>query len=141
MSQLLYLISKVFALFAFASVKMRGFSSMPHLDAGTFIILDRLYGTLDDRIERWEQLTAVAKGCCGLSDKSPQMIEVLKDRLLVAFDLSSAFIYLHDARYVYYWVCNLVLIKGSEVAAAEWAAEWAKSELYCRVANIVASVP
>lgn len=79
---------------------MRGYSPTPRVDVNTFIILDRLYGTLDDKIEQWEHLTAMAKGCCGLSEKSPQMVEVLKDRLLVAYDLSSAFNYLHDVQYV-----------------------------------------
>jgi hypothetical protein len=82
-------------------VKMRGYSKTPRVDEETFLILDRLYGTLDDKIEMWESKHAVTKACCGgVSEKDPAMLQLLQERLLVAYDLSSAIKYLHDLRYV-----------------------------------------
>lgn len=78
---------------------MRGYSKTPRVDSSTFLILDRLYGTLDDKIETWEQRHAVSKSCCGgASEKDPEAIDLLKERLLVAYDLSSALNYLHDMK-------------------------------------------
>lgn len=79
---------------------MRGYSKTPRVSEKTFLILDRLYGTLHDKIEEWAHATAGTKGCCGVSEKDPEMIEILKQRLLVAYDLSSAFNYLHGHKYV-----------------------------------------
>jgi hypothetical protein len=80
---------------------MRGYSKTRRVDDESFLILDRLYGTLDDKIEIWEQRHAVTKACCcggRVSEKDPAMLELLKERLLVAYDLSSAMKYLHDLR-------------------------------------------
>jgi hypothetical protein len=62
--------------------------------------MDRLYGTLEDKISSWEEVMAMTKGCCGLSENNPQMRELLKERLLVAYDLTSAFHYLHNLKRV-----------------------------------------
>jgi serine/threonine protein kinase len=63
--------------------------------------MDRLYGTLENRIEQWEESLAVAKGCCGITDKkNPIVKELLQERLLVAYDLSTAFNYLHGLKCV-----------------------------------------
>lgn len=77
------------------TVKMRGYSDTPRVDKETFLILDRLYGTLEDKIDGWAQQDAMADGCCGISRNSPEMVNLLKERLLVAYDLSSAINYLH----------------------------------------------
>jgi len=78
---------------------MRGYSQTPRVDKETFLILDRLYGILDDKIGEWGQAAAVDEGCCGGSPKSPETIEALKQRLLVAYDLSSALNYMHGMKY------------------------------------------
>ena len=62
--------------------------------------MDRLYGTLNDKIETWHQEMAMLKGCCGINKKNPAYRDSLKARLLVAYDLSVAFAYLHNCRYV-----------------------------------------
>jgi hypothetical protein len=63
-------------------------------------IMDRLYGTLDDKIDVWNSDLSMLKGCCGVTKNNPAVRDLLKDRLLVAYDLSSAFHYLHGFRYV-----------------------------------------
>ena len=54
----------------------------------------------DDKIEEWNAVDMANKGCCGSSKDNPEVRKLLKDRLLVAYDLSTAFHYLHEHRYV-----------------------------------------
>ena len=79
---------------------MRGYSDTPRVDYDTFILMDRLYGTLDDKIEEWNAVDMANKGCCGSSKDNPEVRKLLKARLLVAYDLSTAVHYLHEHRYV-----------------------------------------
>ena len=80
---------------------MRGISNTPRVSTETFLLMDRLYGTLENKIETWEEAQAMNKGCCGsISMKNPAVQELLKERLLVAYDLSAAFNYLHGLKYV-----------------------------------------
>ena len=96
------------ALFHPNIVKMRGHSIMPQSDGSdlskdTFIIMDRLYGTLDDKFDEWKQRSTTIQGsCCGLIGGDKQAIrDLLKDRLLVLYDLTAAFKYLHQNKLVY----------------------------------------
>jgi len=130
-------------------VKMRGLSAnTPRVSLDTFIIMDRLYGTLEDKIdEEWVQRnheltsqwhiskevalqkTKRERFCCGWMCQSKNKKEdadddddqdhntssaanfqkryeydttqLLKDRLLVAYDLTVAFQYMHDLRLIY----------------------------------------
>ena len=92
-------------------VKMRGISQTPtEVSQDTFLLMDRLYGTLESKFEEWEQLEALNKassdgGCCGCGGNSQPMdpagLDFLKSRLLVAYDLTQAFEYLHGAKLVY----------------------------------------
>jgi hypothetical protein len=80
-------------------VKMRGYSATPELSIDSFIILDRLYMTLDDKIDEWsarqkEYQGFCFGGCCWGANLVGQA-ELMKDRLLVAYDLSAAFSYMH----------------------------------------------
>lgn len=78
---------------------MRGVSNTPRLSTETFIVMDRLYCTLENKIEEWEHNHAMAQGCCGIVDKkNPIVKQLLQERLLVVYDLSSAFNYLHGLR-------------------------------------------
>ena len=58
-------------------------------------VMDRLFGTLEDKIDAWEKTLAMHKGCCGVSKNHPAVKELLKQRLLVAYDLTAALTYLH----------------------------------------------
>ena len=58
--------------------------------------MDRLFGTLEDKIDSWEQALAMHKGCCGTTkNDGSEVKELLKERLLVAYDLTTALNYLH----------------------------------------------
>ena len=77
-------------------VKMRGYSATPELSMDTFIILDRLYGTLYDKIDEWKSRQKEYQGnCLGCGANLVGQMELLKDRMLVAYDLSAAFTYMH----------------------------------------------
>ena len=92
---------------------MRGYSQTERISAETFLLLDQLFGTLNEKIESWEKSVSVLRGlygattsCCGSSgsrtaDVSTPVMELLQERLLVAYDLSSAIQYLHERRLVY----------------------------------------
>ena len=110
-------------------IKMRAYSETQRMEktrisVDTFIVMDRLYDTLEDKMESWAQrntlLVESAKrtmgcfgGCFGGggSNNSPQKNEVdeqlsqrldlLKERLLVAYDLTGAFEYFHSLHLVY----------------------------------------
>jgi hypothetical protein len=60
--------------------------------------MDRLYGTLENKLDAWERELAMNKGCCGNVKTNNVTKELLKERLLVAYDLSTAFNYLHGFR-------------------------------------------
>jgi serine/threonine protein kinase len=116
-------------------VKMRGISNTIQTAEGgrvsldTFIIMDRLYGTLEDKINtEWmikqlqinmdflEQSNSCCSFFCGgcfgnKTNKNNNSIvqneyeyntnQLLKERLLVAYDLTVAFQYMHSLRLVY----------------------------------------
>ena len=80
-------------------VKMRGISSTGALQPRGFIILDRLYGTLEDKIKEWKEAKKFLKGPIrGLkfgSDKEG-LRAFMQERLIVAYDLAAAFRYMHE---------------------------------------------
>jgi serine/threonine protein kinase len=86
-------------------VKLRGISKTKTTSMETFLLMDRLYGTLDSTFVGWEQLQAMNQGCCGGGGgnykNDPAAREFLKSRLLVAYDLTCAFHYLHEAKLIY----------------------------------------
>ena len=78
---------------------MRAVSSGPTISDSTFIVMDRLYGTLDDKFSQWEEIKKENKGSCmGTGRNQGVLNEMLKDRLLVAYDLASALNYLHTQK-------------------------------------------
>ena len=85
-------------------IKMRAWAACDPLskDDSYFIILDRLYDTLDVRIDKWKQTKKKVKGpfgmIGGLGSNKEALKNLMMDRLLVAYDLSSAFRYLHENR-------------------------------------------
>jgi serine/threonine protein kinase len=87
-------------------IKMRAWAACDPLckDDSYFIVLDRLYDTLDVRIDKWKQTKKKAKGplgIMGLGSNKEALKDLMMDRLLVAYDLSAAFRYLHENRLVY----------------------------------------
>jgi len=77
-------------------IKMRGWAACDPLDDNFFLILDRLYDTLEVRMEKWQVIKKKAKGLFGLGSNKEALNDLMMDRLLVAYDLSAAFRYLHE---------------------------------------------
>lgn len=91
-------------------IKMRAVSSSHPCSDTYFIILDRLYETLTDRIATWKKSskklrgfgTAVRRLSVGGAGKLKNEKEAfLAERLLVAHDISSALSFLHGNKIVY----------------------------------------
>lgn len=81
---------------------MRAMAAGPLIDPHFFIILDRLYLTLDKKIKEWAKLSrSYAGSIFGWGAKKVEQERLLEERLLVAYDLSSAFRYMHEHRLVY----------------------------------------
>jgi hypothetical protein len=77
---------------------MRGISSDKMMTPKFFFVMDRLYETLDKRIAAWKNEKQAKKGqFFGLvaSDKLGKL-QLLKERLIVAYDLAAAFSYMHE---------------------------------------------
>ena len=84
-------------------VKMRGTASTDSLRYDYFIVMDRLYGTLDERIDEWlEQEKEMAGSCCGLwgSDEG-RLTEIRLERITALYDVSKAMEYLHENNIIY----------------------------------------
>lgn len=81
-------------------VKMRALSDVNSYDEGFFIVMDRLYDTLEQRIEKWKKRQKGTIGVVGkLGDRKGTKAQALMvERLVSAFDLSSAFAYLHGRK-------------------------------------------
>ena len=81
-------------------IKMRAWAACNPLNDSFFIILDRLYDTLEVRMQKWQETKKKAKGPLamfgGLGSNKDALQELMQDRLLVAYDLSAAFRYLHE---------------------------------------------
>lgn len=84
-------------------IRMRAVADCSPFDDGYFLVLDRLYGTLDDRLSVWEKEETKAKGLMNkLSGKSKKKItkSILK-RLVVAYDISGAMMHFHKINIIY----------------------------------------
>ena len=58
--------------------------------------MDRLYGTLDEKMRVWMETQAMLQGCCGMSKDSMAQKELFRERMLIAYDLTVALSYMHD---------------------------------------------
>jgi serine/threonine protein kinase len=63
-------------------------------------MVDRLYGTLEKRMKSWMETYTMIQGCCGGGNPIAKK-DLLKERLLVAYDLTGAFDYMHRLRLLY----------------------------------------
>jgi hypothetical protein len=69
------------------------------VDPDFFIIIDRLYMTLDVQIKEWAANFKSKKGSLfGIGKDKDGLKGLLIDRLTVAYDLAAAFFYLHENR-------------------------------------------
>lgn len=89
--------------------KMRGYFDTENdpFHTNNFFLMDRLYGTLEDRIAEWKLFLKenLPKGF--ILSKSKRIVhdglvqELLQERLLIAYDIASAFRYMHFHKLVY----------------------------------------
>lgn len=83
-------------------IKMRGIASGPTLHRDFFIVMDRLYGTLTDKMDQWRKDQYDMKGnFLGMGANKTQIKQLLKERMTVAYDLAAAFYYMHEKKLVY----------------------------------------
>jgi len=85
-------------------VKMRGLPSggfFKDTDS-SFIILDRLYDTLETRMQVWKKREGRYKSLCGLcSGGKDKYTELMGEKLLVLVDLANAMTYMHENNVMY----------------------------------------
>lgn len=83
-------------------VKMRAVAEGDFLQRHFFIIMDRLYDTLDVRIKQWKNRHNQAKGnFFGLGADKSQLYQLTVERLTVAYDLAAALAYMHANHLIY----------------------------------------
>jgi serine/threonine protein kinase len=79
----------------------------------SFIVLDRLYATLDVKIRFWKAKENDCKGFLGFKKHKSQLKVLWNERLLAGFDISRAIKYLHKHEIIYR---DLVSILGTRIA-------------------------
>lgn len=83
-------------------IKMRAISNVEFCQDKYFIMLDRLYDTLNDRLITWKNRKKKTNGLHIIRDrKVNEKKELWKERILVAQNVCSALAYLHHHRIVY----------------------------------------
>jgi serine/threonine protein kinase len=84
-------------------VKMRALAKCSPFDGNFFIVMDRLYDTLEKRLETWRVRHMRTSGMAGrLTDrKGKRKNELYEERIVAAFDLAAAVTYLHDKKVLY----------------------------------------
>jgi len=83
-------------------IKMRAICNVDSFRENYFILLDRLYDTLGDRIDAWKKQKGKTEGFHKIRDINGDKKRALwVDRLLVAHDLCAALSYLHSLNIVY----------------------------------------
>jgi serine/threonine protein kinase len=67
-----------------------------------FIIMDRLYDTLDKRIKQWNERYSTCKGnFFGFGADKDALYQLTVERLIVAYDLAAALAYIHQNKIIY----------------------------------------
>jgi serine/threonine protein kinase len=84
-------------------IKMRACGEVSPFDAKYCIVMDRLYDTLDGRIEKWGNRMKRNSGFGGklFDRKGLKKKSILEEKLVGAFDLSAALGHLHAKKIVY----------------------------------------
>eukprot|EP00591_Stephanopyxis_turris_P007886 CAMPEP_0195527192 /NCGR_PEP_ID=MMETSP0794_2-20130614/28704_1 /TAXON_ID=515487 /ORGANISM="Stephanopyxis turris, Strain CCMP 815" /LENGTH=334 /DNA_ID=CAMNT_0040658053 /DNA_START=85 /DNA_END=1086 /DNA_ORIENTATION=+ len=79
-------------------IKMRGLSAADICSNNHFLVLDRLYDTLEKKIKKWRKKDKKSRSFFGKLHQHDKKNHLLDDRLKVLFDLASALTYLHFRR-------------------------------------------
>ena len=76
---------------------MRAVSTGPRISPNFFIVMDRLFETLDAKMKHWEEKIKCSRGgVFGIRKDADGLKKLLLERLIVAYDLSQAFRYMHE---------------------------------------------
>jgi serine/threonine protein kinase len=76
-------------------IKMRAIASTNHCSDRFFIVMDKLYDTMDDRILSWK------KSAGKLMIKKADKEDLLIARMTAAYDISTALIFMHEQKIIY----------------------------------------
>lgn len=81
-------------------ITMRAFGADGMLQPNYFILLDRLYDTLETRIRKWKLESRKSSSVMNKLRKmsSRKLNELMETKLCFAYDLMGAFEYLHKSR-------------------------------------------
>lgn len=84
-------------------IKLRATAQCDPYHAHYFLVMDRLYDTMESRLAAWKTRAGRSKGLVGrLSDrKGKKSEELYEERIVAAFDLASALDYLHNRNIIY----------------------------------------
>jgi len=80
---------------------MRGMAAGPRLSAGFFIVMDRLYETLKQKIAFWKEFDSDNRGIFRIVKNKSEDRRLLLERMIVAHDVAAAFWYFHTNRYAH----------------------------------------
>ncbi len=84
-------------------IKMRAVGEIDMFDKNYFIVLDRLYDTLDERIEDWQEELKNSTTCLAMFRRGSKTKKkrLFAERLTVARNIASAMQHLHDLNVIY----------------------------------------
>jgi len=82
-------------------IKLRAIASVCPLDDNYFVILDRLYNTLDREIYIWRRKKKINAMINSLYRKGRRKEKMMTKRLTVAYDIASAMSMLHSKRVIF----------------------------------------
>eukprot|EP00563_Minutocellus_polymorphus_P016029 CAMPEP_0181057398 /NCGR_PEP_ID=MMETSP1070-20121207/20228_1 /TAXON_ID=265543 /ORGANISM="Minutocellus polymorphus, Strain NH13" /LENGTH=465 /DNA_ID=CAMNT_0023136807 /DNA_START=215 /DNA_END=1615 /DNA_ORIENTATION=- len=84
-------------------IKMRAVGEIDMFDKNYFIVLDRLYDTLDERIEDWQEELKNSTSCLAVFKRGSKTKKkrLFAERLTVARNIASAIQHLHDLNVIY----------------------------------------
>jgi len=85
-------------------IKLRGMAEGDPTHEGFFLVMDRLYMTLTEKIQQWKNQVRGRKGIFNLGQCGSKRIDlnrILQERAEVSYNLSSAFEYLHKKKIIY----------------------------------------
>ena len=84
-------------------IKMRGTAATDSLRYDFFVVLDRLYETLDEKIDDWAEQEKQFVGCCGgmWGAEKEKLTSLRLERITALYDVSKAMAYLHENSIAY----------------------------------------
>lgn len=83
-------------------IKMRGAGILP-CHSSFFIILDRLYETLAEKIQQWKEVASMYTGFMAKRKKAAKedIKQLWREKIMAAYDIARAIRYLHEQRIIY----------------------------------------